>query len=44
METDSVNTWHQDIIVISGHDAVMGTLQRWSSRKAAQAAKDAMEL
>ena len=42
METDSVNTWHQDSIVISKHNVVMGTPQRWSSRKAAHTAKDVM--
>ena len=35
METDSVTTWHQDSVVISRDEAVVGTPQRRSSRKAA---------
>ena len=43
METDSMTTWHQDSIVISGDEAVVGTPQRRSSRKAARNANEAMK-
>ena len=38
-----MNTWHQDSVVIFGDEALMGTLQRQSSRKAACDANDAMK-
>ena len=38
-----MNMWQQKSVVISRDDAVVGTLQRWSNRKAARAAKDAMK-
>ena len=31
VETDSVTTWHQDRVVISGDEVVVGTPQRQSS-------------
>ena len=35
METDSVTTWQQNSIVISGDKVVVGTSQRRSSQKVA---------
>ena len=39
METDSVTTWQQDSIVVSGDEAVVGMPQRRSSQKAASDGK-----
>lgn len=38
-----MNMWCKDSIVIYGNDVIMGTPQRWFSRKAAKAMKDAMK-
>ena len=43
METDSLNTWQQDSVVISWEDAVAGTPQRRSSWKEAHVEKDAIK-
>ena len=43
METDLVTTWQQDSIVIYGDEAVVGTLQRRSSQKAADEANEAIK-
>ena len=43
METDSVTTWQQDSIVVFGDEAIVGTPQRQSSRKAAHNVNKAMK-
>ena len=43
METDKVNTCHQDSIVIFGDDAVVGMPQRRSSQKAAHTMNDVIK-
>ena len=43
METDSLTTWHQDSVVISGDEVVVGMPQKRSSQKATCNANDAIK-
>ena len=44
METDLVNTWHQDNVVISGDDAIVGMRQKRFSQKEAHTKRNTMKL
>ena len=43
METDSMTMWHQDDVVVSGDEAIVGTLQRRSNQKAVYNMNDAIK-